>query len=119
MAVEKLEFAAANIDKPDISHIRVSVTDGLATFWLAPKIRLFHAEHPDVSLECSIGELPADPFLAQTDLGIRMRVPDTEEFVVRTLGHLHFIPYASKRSEERRFGKECVSTCRSRCSPYH
>src|SRR3546814_14492927 len=23
------------------------------------------------------------------------------------------------RSEERRGGKECVSTCRSRCSPYH
>src|SRR3546814_17269747 len=24
-----------------------------------------------------------------------------------------------RRSEERRVGKECVSTCRSRCSPYH
>src|SRR3546814_15388835 len=23
------------------------------------------------------------------------------------------------RSEERRVGKECVSTCRSRCAPYH
>src|SRR3546814_14046038 len=26
---------------------------------------------------------------------------------------------APKRSEERRVGKECVSTCRSRWSPYH
>src|SRR3546814_21161844 len=26
---------------------------------------------------------------------------------------------ASNRSEERRVGKECVSTCRSRWSPYH
>src|SRR3546814_12642693 len=26
---------------------------------------------------------------------------------------------ASRRSEERRVGKECVSTCRSRWSPYH
>src|SRR3546814_2937020 len=26
---------------------------------------------------------------------------------------------AQKRSEERRVGKECVSTCRSRWSPYH
>src|SRR3546814_11437730 len=25
----------------------------------------------------------------------------------------------SRRSEERRVGKECVSTCISRCSPYH
>src|SRR3546814_11279138 len=31
-----------------------------------------------------------------------------------------FIPETKgKRSEERRVGKECVSTCRSRWSPYH
>src|SRR3546814_12402604 len=28
------------------------------------------------------------------------------------------LPLACKRSEERRVGKECVSTCRSRWSPY-
>src|SRR3546814_11485367 len=28
-------------------------------------------------------------------------------------------PYIIFRSEERRVGKECVSTCRSRWSPYH
>src|SRR3546814_13373670 len=28
-------------------------------------------------------------------------------------------PTSSFRSEERRVGKECVSTCRSRWSPYH
>src|SRR3546814_14066077 len=27
--------------------------------------------------------------------------------------------HLTKRSEERRVGKECVSTCRSRWSPYH
>src|SRR3546814_18830850 len=33
--------------------------------------------------------------------------------LVQMLGNL------SDRSEERRVGKECVSTCRSRWSPYH
>src|SRR3546814_10332072 len=28
-------------------------------------------------------------------------------------------PQQCERSEERRVGKECVSTCRSRWSPYH
>src|SRR3546814_8991129 len=28
-------------------------------------------------------------------------------------------PEAGSRSEERRVGQECVSTCRSRWSPYH
>src|SRR3546814_10351043 len=41
------------------------------------------------------------------------------------LGHivgsydLDAILAAGERSEERRVGKECVSTCRSRWSPYH
>src|SRR3546814_7126007 len=30
-----------------------------------------------------------------------------------------FVTIAGERSEERRVGKECVSTCRSRWSPYH
>src|SRR3546814_11148575 len=36
-------------------------------------------------------------------------------------GCRHTPPFtsAARRSEERRVGKECVSTCRSRCSPYH
>src|SRR3546814_6665766 len=28
-------------------------------------------------------------------------------------------PFTSLRSDERRVGKECVSTCRSRWAPYH
>src|SRR3546814_19061552 len=30
-----------------------------------------------------------------------------------------FVHAVNPRSEERRVGKECVSTCRSRWSPYH
>ena len=29
------------------------------------------------------------------------------------------VAVVKQRSEERRVGKECVSTCRSRWSPYH
>src|SRR3546814_14554365 len=32
---------------------------------------------------------------------------------------LHVLVFTEGRSEERRVGKECVSTCRSRWSPYH
>src|SRR3546814_5768823 len=32
---------------------------------------------------------------------------------------LLLVPWTLGRSEERRVGKECVSTCRSRWSPYH
>src|SRR3546814_11530022 len=33
--------------------------------------------------------------------------------------HLQQVLPVQRRSEERRVGKECVSTCRSRWSPYH
>src|SRR3546814_3127913 len=43
---------------------------------------------------------------------------------LRIIHRLHVIVdlhrgHAGNRSEERRVGKECVSTCRSRWSPYH
>src|SRR3546814_4943356 len=38
-------------------------------------------------------------------------------FDASTLGKIEVI--GTHRSEERRVGKECVSTCRSRWSPYH
>src|SRR3546814_14797822 len=45
----------------------------------------------------------------------------TSLFVVadeRPVGIVH-VHDCLRRSEERRVGKECVSTCRSRWSPYH
>src|SRR3546814_4122224 len=38
-------------------------------------------------------------------------------FATNLYGHCQSL--ATTRSEERRVGKECVSTCRSRWSPYH
>src|SRR3546814_14028531 len=66
------------------------------------------------------GALTADhyPLPWVADVGIAL--PDTYQwgtFIALTLGTLFIATYA--RSEERRVGKECVSTCRSRWSPYH
>src|SRR3546814_15886715 len=43
---------------------------------------------------------------------------DLQEEVVKLFREQRRLGNA-KRSEERRVGKECVSTCRSRWSPYH
>ena len=42
---------------------------------------------------------------------------DPESFPLQILSQFDAIIHL--RSEERRVGKECVSTCRSRWSPYH
>src|SRR3546814_12342920 len=40
-------------------------------------------------------------------------------YVLRVEGQVQVAGRNEARSEERRVGKECVSTCRSRWSPYH
>src|SRR3546814_1254010 len=45
--------------------------------------------------------------------------PDGGEIVASNGKFGPYIKWGDERSEERRVGKECVSTCRSRWSPYH
>src|SRR3546814_12827552 len=48
---------------------------------------------------------------------VEIMEPAHHDMVLAITSHLpHLIAYT--RSEERRVGKECVSTCRSRWSPY-
>src|SRR3546814_12840286 len=54
------------------------------------------------------GERLADPLCPALACGIREPALPLRLEILR-----------ERRSEERRVGKECVSTCRSRWSPYH
>src|SRR3546814_17813348 len=54
--------------------------------------------------------------IKELDLGLVDKIFVTTDGVVAEIPR-EAIHYA--RSEERRVGKECVSTCRSRWSPYH
>src|SRR3546814_6346149 len=51
---------------------------------------------------------------------VSVRTEHDEDLSERqNLLQLRLKPLGMMRSEERRVGKECVSTCRSRWSPYH
>src|SRR3546814_17636606 len=55
--------------------------------------------------------------------GLRLHTADRAINHARAIEHAHRAFHldgeVNVRSEERRVGKECVSTCRSRWSPYH
>src|SRR3546814_11909594 len=79
------------------------------------------AEHVSPDFEICAFEIEA-PLLAGLQQAHRHQIDDQTGY--RDGGHaprLHGfgIAEAVDRSEERRVGKECVSTCRSRWSPYH
>src|SRR3546814_18484987 len=77
--------------------------------------------------------VPEDVFELRQDIyenaliGARRGLPQNARPYVYTVARNHLINHAKRarivqietiRSEERRVGKECVSTCRSRWSPY-
>src|SRR3546814_11552786 len=58
------------------------------------------------------------PFETVNRLLTKKEIADVIDTVYRHTGQKDTVLFAD-RSEERRVGKECVSTCRSRWSPYH
>src|SRR3546814_7657298 len=87
-------------------HTRCALVTGVQT--CALPISEFLDAWPAISVQVLATNRRVDLIREGVDLALRVRTRlDTDaELVVR-------------RSEERRVGKECVSTCRSRWSPYH
>src|SRR3546814_14729088 len=53
------------------------------------------------------------------DLAAFLPGEGSQQLVDQVARRLALASHGTQRSEERRVGKECVSTCRSRWSPYH
>src|SRR3546814_21034854 len=75
-------------------------------------------ERAAVTIIAAVGNR-RDEFMQQ----VAMRTMQLDQVDAGTVGPLRRLdelaPDAGARSEERRVGKECVSTCRSRWSSYH
>src|SRR3546814_4163935 len=69
-------------------------------------------ERPALAVLLEIGAFGALVLAVEQLLDLALRVDDQP-------GEADQLTVLVERSEERRVGKECVSTCRSRWSPYH
>src|SRR3546814_13434173 len=72
--------------------------------------QLGYADHP---VARKIGDMRLADDRRQVMLAVRLEGNVLQKHDLVIAAHL------AERSEERRVGKECVSTCRSRWSPYH
>src|SRR3546814_9123129 len=91
-------------------HTRCALVTGVQTCAL-PIFFLHHPETIVAGLEDVGGDLRADSVP-----GAQVLIDPNSHSVAPELSHQGT---RGGRSEERRVGKECVSTCRSRWSPYH
>src|SRR3546814_19753007 len=68
----------------------------------------------------AVALIEAGAYMDKGLLGTGCQAQAALEGLVAAGGQADFRVYSGfARSEERRVGKECVSTCRSRWSPYH
>src|SRR3546814_14808932 len=81
---------------------------------LRAEVRLHHAHHRGLHLRIGFGGIVAVELLDH----LRAEVGGHHDHGVAEI-HRAALAVGEARSEERRVGKECVSTCRSRWSPYN
>src|SRR3546814_20972586 len=82
---------------------------------VAPYLGRFLEAHPKVRLRIDLSDDYADLLATRADLAIRITADPGPGLAAPGLATNRRV----LRSEERRVGKEYVSTCRSRWSPYH
>lgn len=76
--------------------VRVSITDGLNTFFVAPSLREFAAAYPRIQMHLKSPLNVMSLRDNQTDLMIGFQPVDGVDITTRKLGRLHFVPVASK-----------------------
>ncbi len=82
-------------DKRMEGMVRISVTDGLATYWLTPHLNRLQERHPGIAIEFQCSIEPADALKMETDLSIRSGMPVAADLITVKLGTMHFVPWAS------------------------
>jgi DNA-binding transcriptional LysR family regulator len=76
--------------------VRISITDGLNTFFVAPAIPSFSVDHPKIQLHLKSPMNVVNLRENQTDMMIGFSPVDATDVSVRQLGYLHFIPIVAK-----------------------
>ncbi|MEM6439524.1 MAG: LysR family transcriptional regulator [Pseudomonadota bacterium] len=100
----QLSTASARIsDAKDDVHgeLRVTSTLGFGTMWLAPRLDVLFAQHPDLSLELKLTEQVLDLPMREADVAIRMKEPSQADLIRRRLFAVTMRFYASRDYIER------------------
>ena len=93
--------AAGQQRRPDV--VRLTVTEGLGTYWLVPKLVTFGEEYGNLQIDLTCDMAPPDVLFRDVDLSVQLTRPRIEGLVSERLGSLHIMPFASERYL-RRFG---------------
>ncbi len=102
-AGEQMEVAAFGLIRardralPAISgEVRLAVTEGLGTFWLAPRLVEFQRAYPALLIDLSCAMRSADVLRMEADVSVQLSQPTAPNLKVVKVGRLHSMPFAAR-----------------------
>jgi DNA-binding transcriptional LysR family regulator len=97
MEAASFEIARArNIGASMSGEVRLGVTEGLGTFWLAPRLVEYQRKHPGLLIDLRCAMRPADVLRLETEIAIQLERPAVKDLHIVKLGRLHSMPCASR-----------------------
>ena len=102
-AVERMEAAAFDLLRASVSatnelsgEIRVAVTEGLGTFWIAPRLVDFQRTYPNILIDLHCAMRSADVSRHEADIAIQLSRPAVLDMKQVRLGRMHLMFFASQ-----------------------
>lgn len=93
--VLEIQMNVSGLDKRMEGNVRVSVTDGFASYWIAPRLHTFQDLYPNIAVELLCSVQPADALKWETDIAIQFFRPLGADLVATRVATFHFVPWAS------------------------
>ena len=98
--MEAASFGLAQVRdqvNPNIAgEVRLAVTEGLGTFWIAPRLVELQRANPNLLIDLSCAMKSADVLRLEADAAIQITRPESADLKVVKLGRLHFVPFVSQ-----------------------
>ncbi len=85
----------SRLDQRARGKVKIAVTEGLGSFWLAPRLPHLAAEHPDLLVELESSMDLRNLLRNEADVAIQLKKPENPDLVAVRLCHLHVYPFAS------------------------
>jgi DNA-binding transcriptional LysR family regulator len=88
---------ARNSTKKDVEgEVRLAVTEGLGTFWLAPRLVEFQRANPRLMVHLNCATKSADVLRLEADVSIQLERPVAPDLKMAKIGRVHAMFFASK-----------------------
>jgi DNA-binding transcriptional LysR family regulator len=77
-------------------EVRLAVTEGLGTFWLAPRLVEFQRAHPKLLVDLKCATQSADVLRLEADASVQLSKPTNPDLKIVKLARLHSMPFAGQ-----------------------